>query len=194
VGIVGTALDGLKTIEMVKSLKPDLVILDVSMPNLDGLQTACRIKKIDKEIRILIYSMTATKEHVVSLFKTGAAGYVLKEEPLSELFQALKAVSGGAAFYSRAVQEILQDHIAQLEEDREKGGQEIRTGIAALSKREKEVFVLLADGLPVKEIARRLFISTKTVESHKYNIMDKLNVANLAGLTKIAVQKNLIKV
>jgi len=190
--IVGTAADGLKTIEMVKSLKPDLLILDVSMPKLDGIEAAYEIKKTNPKIRILVYSMTATREHVVSLFKAGVSGYVLKEEPLSELLLALKTLTEGAAFYSSAVREILRDHIEQLELGT-KGVQDVRNGIAKLSAREKEVFVLLADGLPIKEIAQRLYISTKTVESHKYNIMEKLNVPNLAGLTKLALRKELIK-
>lgn len=190
--VVGSAADGLEAVELVKSLKPDLLLLDISMPNLDGIEAAYEIKKIDQNIKILIYSMTATREYVISLFKAGVYGYVLKEEPLSELMLAIKSATQGATFYSKAVREILRDHIRELELGKGNNVQEVQNGIAKLSPREKEVFVLLADGLPVREIAERLYISSKTVESHKYNIMEKLDVPNLAGLTKIALKKNLI--
>jgi len=190
--VVGSAKDGVETLAKVKSLQPDMVILDISMPNLDGLETACEIRKIDPKIQVLIYSMTATREHVTALFKTGVSGYVLKEEPLSELHRALQTLKDGATFFSRSVQEVLRDHIRELELDKTKDAREVADEIARLSAREKEVFVLLADGVPVKTIADRLFISPKTVESHKYNILEKLNVPNLAGLTKIAIKKGLI--
>jgi DNA-binding NarL/FixJ family response regulator len=122
------------------------------------------------------------------------SGYVLKDEPLSELRLALKALRGGAAFYSRAVQEIVQDHMKELELGKGKNIAEVQNGIAKLSLREKEVFTLLADGLTPKEISDRLCISSKTVESHKYNIMDKLELKSVAQLTKIAVKKGLVEV
>jgi len=193
--VVGSALDGRQAISMVKSLKPDIVILDVSMPDLDGIQASQEIKACDEGIRILVYSMSSSKQHITALFGQGVSGYVLKEEPLSELLLALKSIREGATFYSKAVQEVLQDHMKELElGEKGKSVAEVQDGIAKLSAREKEVFVILADGLSVKEAAHRLSISPKTVESHKYNIMDKLNVNSLAGFTKIAAKKGLIDI
>jgi DNA-binding NarL/FixJ family response regulator len=193
--VVGSALDGGEAVSMIESLKPDIVILDISMPNVDGMETAREIKKIDQNIQILIYSMSSSKEHITAFFREGVSGYVLKGEPLSEVRLALKALREGAAFYSESVRESLQDHIKALES----GGKgenvaDTRNGTAGLSVREKEVFVLLADGMTIKDVARRLHISPKTVETHKYNIMDKLHVKSLAEFTKIAVKKGLIEI
>jgi RNA polymerase sigma factor (sigma-70 family) len=192
--IVGSAGDGRRALSMVKSLNPDIVILDISMPHKDGVELAHEINNLNKNIGILIYSMSISKAHITALFKEGVSGYVLKHEPLSELILALKVIREGATFYSKSVQEILQDHVKELELGKGKDVAEVQDGIAKLSVREKEVFVLLADGLTPKEISKRLGISHKTVETHKYNIMDKLNISTIAQFTKIAIHKDLIKI
>ena len=192
--VAGSAMDGREAISMVKSLKPDIVILDISMPDIDGMEAAHEIKAYDESISILVYTMSLSKEHITVLFKEGVSGYVLKDEPLSELRLALNVLKAGATFYSKSVQEILQTHVKELELEEGNNVAEIRNGIAKLSVREKEVFVLLADGLTIKEIAHRLCISPKTVESHKYNIMDKLDLKSIASFTKIAFKKGLIDV
>jgi RNA polymerase sigma factor (sigma-70 family) len=192
--IVGSAIDGRRALSMVKSLNPDIVILDISMPHKDGVELAHEINNLDKNIGILIYSMSISKAHITALFKEGVSGYVLKHEPLSELILALKVLREGATFYSKSVQEILQDHLKEIELGKGKDVTEVQDGIAKLSVREKEVFVLLADGLTPKEISKRLGISHKTVETHKYNIMDKLNISSIAQFTKIAIHKDLIKI
>jgi RNA polymerase sigma factor (sigma-70 family) len=192
--IVGAALNGRDALSMVESLKPDIVILDISMPGLDGIEAAHEIKAHNDEVDMLVYSMSASKEHITALFREGVSGYVLKHEPLSELRMALKAVREGATFYSETVREILQDRFKELELGREKDVADVEDSIAKLSVREKEVFVLLADGLTVKEVADRLCISPKTVESHKYNIMDKLDFKSIAEFTKAAAKKGLIDI
>jgi DNA-binding NarL/FixJ family response regulator len=193
--VVGSAPDGQQAISMIKSLRPDVVILDVSMPNMDGVEAAHEIKTLDQEVKILVYTMSASKEHITALFKEGVSGYILKEEPTSELILGLQVLRKGATFYSKAVQEVLRDHVKALELGVDgKHPADTEDGIVELSAREKEVFVLLADGFTVKSIADRLCISPKTVESHKYNIMDKLNVKTLAELTKIAAKKHLIEI
>ena len=191
--VVGSAADGRQAISMLASLKPDIIILDISMPDLDGIEAAYEIKSFDQRVRILIYTMSVSKAHATALFKAGVGGYVLKSEPITELLLALRALKAGATFYSRSVQQILQDHIKELELGQAKDVAAVQDGIAKLSVREKEVFVLLADGVTIKEAAHRLSISPKTVESHKYNIMDKLKLNSIADFTKIALKKNLIK-
>ncbi len=189
--VVGSAKDGCQALSLINSLNPDIVILDIAMPGMDGIETAREIKKIHKKVRILIYSMSSSRDHITTLFREGVSGYVLKHEPMEELYLGLKTLSRGAAFYSKAVQQTLQKHILDLETEQEKG-MEDRNRIATLSNREKEIFILLADGLTVKDIAKQLCISHKTVETHKYNIMDKLGLKSLAQFTKIAAKNNLI--
>jgi len=191
--IAGSIEDSRQALPKLESLKPDIVILDISMPHLDGIELAHEIKRMDKTINILVYSMSFSKEHVTALFREGVSGYVLKHEPLSELTMALKVIKEGATFYSKSVQEILKEHIKELDLGKGRNVADVQNGIAKLSVREKEVFVLLADGLTPKEISKRLGISSKTVETHKYNIMEKLDVNSLAQFTKIAIKKNLIK-
>jgi len=187
--VVGHATDGAKAVELVKSLDPDIVILDISMPNMGGVKATEEIKKISDKTSVVIFSMHGEREYVVSLLKAGISAYVLKESPVSELITALKAVSLGGTYLCATAQEVVLNHIQGLEEERAKGDP-----IEKLSVREQEVFRLLADGQSVKQIADSLCISTKTVESHKYNILAKLNVQTMAELTKIAFRKGLIKI
>lgn len=191
---VGSATEGEVAVTSIETLQPEIVILDISMPDMDGIEVAEKILSGNKDTKILIYSMSASREHIITLFKIGVAGYVLKHEPLAEVRLALKTLKEGATFYSSEVRAMIQDHIKELELGGAKHVEEVKDGIAALSNREKEVFVLLADGLTVKEIAERLYISPKTVESHKYNILDKLDEDSVANLTKIALKKGLIEI
>lgn len=193
VEIAGTATDGHKALSMVKSIKPDIVIMDISMPNLDGVETTNEIKKWNKKIAVIVFTMYRDREYIVSLFRMGVSGYVFKDESLEDLILALRAVKEGGTFYSSTAQQVLRDHMEELELGDAVKAREIQDGLIRLSLREKEVFPLLADGLSIKEIADRLYISPKTVETHKYNIMEKLEVNSMADLTKIAIKKNLIK-
>jgi DNA-binding NarL/FixJ family response regulator len=191
--VAGTASDGVQAIKSVKSLKPDIVVMDISMPNLNGVEATYNIKKFNKNIRIVIFSMFSDREYVLSLFRAGIAGYVLKDESVSDLVLALKSVSAGGTYFSKVIQEAVMEHMDELELGDRETAREVQDGLIRLSIREKEVFPLLADGLSAKDISKRLGISPKTVESHKYNIMEKLNVTSVADLTKIALKKNLIK-
>jgi len=132
--------------------------------------------------------MYSNREYVIDLFKAGISAYVLKEDPMSDLIIAVKAVKAGGTYFSTKAPTILLDHIKELEEGKIK-----RDGYENLSFREREVFLLLAEGKAIKEIAEKLYISRKTVESHKYNIMEKLHVNTITDLTKIAIRKNLIQ-
>ena len=187
--VVGEAGDGLEAVECVKTLKPDIVIMDISMPNLNGMEATRQINQLSTETPIVIYTMYSDKELVIDLFKAGVSAYVLKDDPLSDLILALKAVKGGGTYFSTMAPTILLRHMEELEEKTTE-----EDSFDALSQREKEVFLLLAEGKSIKGIAGDLFISPKTVESHKYNIMEKLQAISVVDLTKIAIRKKLIKV
>ena len=187
--VVGEAVDGIQATDFAKTLAPDIVIMDISMPNLGSIDATKKIKKFNPEIRIVIYTMYSDKEFVIDLFKAGISAYVLKDDPLSDLILALKAVKGDGTYFSTMAPTVLLRHIEEME-DQTAGKNSFNT----LSQREQEVFLLLAEGKNMREIADELFISPKTVESHKYNIMEKLQAASVVDLTKIAIRKNLIKI
>jgi DNA-binding NarL/FixJ family response regulator len=191
--VIDTASEGVETVEKVESLKPDILILDVSMPNMDGVEAAYQIRKKNEKIGILVFTMHADKEYVLSLYRAGISGYLFKDDPMSDLVLALQAVAAGGTYFSELANQIIHGYVEDLELGEGKKGEEMKNGIAKLSLREKELFPLLADGKPIKEIAKTLGISPKTVETHKYNIMEKLGVNSVAELTKIALKTDLIK-
>ncbi len=186
--VVGEAIDGIQAVENTKSLRPEIVIMDISMPNLNGIEATRQIKEFNPGIQIVIYTMYSDKEFVIDLFKAGITAYVLKDDPLSELILALKAVKGGGTYFSTMAPTVLLRHIEEMEEITES-----KNSFDSLSRREREVFQLLAEGKSIKEIADKLFISRKTVESHKYNVMEKLKVSSVVDLTMVAIRKKLIK-
>jgi DNA-binding NarL/FixJ family response regulator len=187
--VAGTATDGVQALEQVRALRPNIVIMDISMPGMNGVEATKEIKEHFPETRIVIYTMFSDKEYVLELFKAGMDGYILKQDPLSDLLLALDAVRAGGSYFSTKAPKVLSEHLrgeGSVKEDEEENE------LKALSQREKQIFELLADGKSIKEIARTLFISPKTVESHKYNIMAKLELDSLTELTKLAIRKNLI--
>lgn len=186
--IVGDAVHGRQAIKRIESLQPDIIIMDISMPNLNGLDATLQIKKRHPNIKIIVYTMHSESEYVIGLFKAGVSGYVLKGSPLSELVLALKAVHQKGTYFSASTQMILQQYIKGLETGLKKDAFE------SLSLREREVLQLLAEGHSIKEIAVQLCVSPKTVETHKYNMMAKLDTNRLAGLIKIAIRKKLITI
>jgi DNA-binding NarL/FixJ family response regulator len=186
--VVGEATDGAAAVELVMRLKPDIVITDVAMPDMNGMDFTVEVKRIDPKIHVVVFSMYSDKEYIIDFLKAGVDSYVLKEEPLGELIFALNAAARGGLYLGRKVHRVLMDHLSGLAEEEEEAG-----SLQSLSLREREIFILLAEGFPVKRISERLNISPKTVESHKYNIMEKLDVGSVVELTKLAIRNNLIR-
>lgn len=185
--LVGEAMDGQRAVELAASLTPDIVIMDISMPGLGGLEATLQLKRSLPDIQIVVFTIYSDRQHVIALFKAGVSAYVLKQDPLSDLILALKAVKSGGTYFSKCAPKLILGHVQELEATHKP-----KDDLEKLSPREVEVFILLADGMSVKNIAVKLYISPKTVESHKYNILQKLNLSTPTDLTKIAIRKNLI--
>ncbi len=186
--VVGEALDGHQAVKKAGNLKPDIIIMDISMPRLDGIGATRKLRRMLPDTPIIIYTMHSDKAYVVSLFREGISVFVLKEDPLSELIMALKAVKGRGTYFSTKAPTILLRHMETL--GQHAGENEIDQ---ILSRREMEVFLLLAEGKSSKDIAKTLFISPKTAESHRYHIMQKLEADSVVDLARLAIRKGLIK-
>ena len=187
--IIGEAGNGRDAVRLVKELKPEIVIMDIAMPDLNGLDATLQIRKFDQSVKIIILSMHSHKEYVLDLIKAGVSAFILKEDPVADFLLAVRAVRGGATYFSTMVQKVLLDHIRELEDG---VGTIPDDSFRELSLREREVLQLLAEGNTIKDIAFKLGLSTKTVETHKYNILQKLNVRTTADLTRIAIKRKLI--
>jgi two-component system response regulator NreC len=184
--VVGEAGDGDAALAEVERLRPDVVLMDIAMPRLDGFEATRRITQVHKTVRVLILTMYVEEQLVARCLEAGASGYVLKDVPVSQLAEAVQAVARGERYLSPAAVEKVIDGRGP--------GARMRTRYDLLTAREREVLKLLADGLSVKEVAARLGRSAKTAEVHKYNLMRKLGVHDRAGLVKYAIAHRLVPV
>jgi DNA-binding NarL/FixJ family response regulator len=182
--IVGEAGDGLKLLALLRKVETDMVILDVSMPQLRGIEATREIKKVSPDIRVLILSMHRDKGYVQSAMEAGAEGYLLKADADTELFAAIERIREHGHYLSPLLCEQLAYGMFQTGPR----GQELSDD-EPLSNREREVLKLVAEGFLNREIADLLFISVRTVENHRANTMRKLNAKNTADLTKYAIAK-----
>jgi DNA-binding NarL/FixJ family response regulator len=185
--VVGEAEDGLDAISIVRESKPDLVLLDLSMPRLDGLSAMRDIKKVSPETRILALTVHADEDYVLEAFNEGADGYCLKDAGRAELLMAIESIFSGKPYFSPGIADkVLEGYL--------EGRQKIKSTSAwdTLTRREREVLKLIGEGYKNKEIADLLFISVKTVEKHRSNIMKKLDLHNAATLTAYAIEKGLV--
>ncbi len=186
VEVVGEANDGFELIEILKTTSPQLVILDISMPNLRGLEATREIKIIDPEVKVLILTMHKDREYLYHAFAAGAEGYLLKEDADSELISAIDTLKKGGTYISPLLAPQMADLF--MEKSRPAGEQAASAG-QHLTTREREIIKLIAEGKSSKEVGELLFISSRTVQHHRANIMRKLNVKKTADLVKYAIQK-----
>ena len=185
--IVGEAADGEEAIRQANNCPPDIVLLDINMPGMNGLEAARFLNKVVPKSKILILTMHDNKEYVKRMVASGVQGYVLKDSSPAELIAAITAVQRGETYFSRKIsQTVLNDYVKTVRTKTKKGGVE-------LSQRESEVLVLIAEGLSNKEIASRLFVSVRTVETHRERIIRKLDIHTVAGLTRYALTKGISK-
>lgn len=182
--VVGMAHNGRMAMEMARELAPDLIVMDVNMPGLDGVDAMRQITATDSKVKIVALSMHAKKGFIVEMLKAGASGYVLKESAFSELIAAINTVLSGEVFLSSKITRIVIDDYVQ---DRTGGGLQS----APLTERENEVLKLIGDGKSSKEIALLLELSVKTVDACRRRIMAKLNIDSVADLVKYAIREGL---
>ena len=182
--IVGEASDGAVAIQKVKELAPDVVLMDIDMPQKDGLEVTHVLRKQSPNVKVLILSMQSNRDTVLRIIKAGARGYVLKDAPTDELVRAIESVNAGEAFFSPSVAQIaLNQYLTDADDTKP---------LAKLSERESEVVALIAEGKSNKEIAMHLGIGVRTIETHRERIMRKLDIHSVAGLTRFAIANGLI--
>jgi DNA-binding NarL/FixJ family response regulator len=183
--VVGGVEDGRQAIDSVRRLSPDLVIMDISMPNLNGIDATRKIAEEIGNVKIIALSIHSSKRFVAEMLKAGASGYILKDCLFDELIEAIKTVLGGGIYLSPKITGIvIDDYVQRLSKQSQPNG-------PILSEREREVLQLLAEGKSTKQIALSLHVSAKTIESNRRNIMDKLRINSVAELTKYAIREGL---
>jgi two-component system response regulator NreC len=183
--IVAEVGDGISAIEQARKLRPDVAIIDISMPRLGGIEVVRRLTSDLPSTRVLVLTMHEEEEYVVHAVRAGAAGYLVKHAPTSELLIAVRALAAGGVYFGPYAARILADHVQQPQKMTD-------DPYGELSAREREVMHLVVDGLTTKEIARRLEISVKTAENHRGRILEKLAVRNSAELVRYAMRKRLV--
>ena len=184
--VVGEAVDGQEGVEKVKTLHPDVVLMDISMPHLNGFEATRQIVHDHKNVKVLILTMYDEEDLIIRCLEAGASGYVLKDAPAEQLLYAIREAKKGGKYLSpNVVNKVVDQYLRTSSRPQD--------AYDMLSPRERETLKLLAEGLSVKEIAYRLKLSVKTVEVHKYNLMKKIDVHDRTELVKYALQKKLIR-
>ena len=187
--VVGEASDGLELINLLqRGLQTDMVILDISMPNLRGIEATHEIKCINPNTRVLVLTMHKSKEYLYHSISAGAQGYLLKEDSEVELFSAIDAIRKGEIFVSKLLTQEITEDLSHIY----KGNGHLPSD--PLTPREREVFKLIAEGKSNKDIADLLFISIRTVENHRANIMNKLKIKKTVDLIRYAIQKGYVRI
>ncbi len=184
--VIAQAEDGKDAIEKAKHFKPDVILIDIAMPNMTGIEATKELKKLMPEIKVIGVSMHSDKQYVKGILEAGADGYLLKNCTYRQLTEAIKSVYTGKKYLSEDITELVINGFldpSKADED----------GYSQLSEREKEIFLLFADGKSTREIGEKLFISVKTVGTHKQHILEKLELKNNSDMVKYAIKKGLIQ-
>jgi two-component system, NarL family, nitrate/nitrite response regulator NarL len=182
--VVGEAADGAEALKKARALKPDIVLLDISMPHMDGMQVAELLRKEADGAKILALSMHCNRDYIQRVIKAGARGYVLKDATPEELTKAIEAVSAGETFFSPSAAHLALNELLHPSDK--------PSNLGRLSQRERQVLILIAGGGSNKEIAHHLDIGVRTIETHRERIMRKLGIRSVAGLTKFAIAHGLV--
>jgi DNA-binding NarL/FixJ family response regulator len=185
VEVVGEAADGREALALVDERTPDIVFMDIAMEGMNGLEATRRIVKSFPRVRVIMLSIHSNEEYVSQALRAGASGYMLKDAAPAELEIAINAVGGGATYLSPAVsRRVVDDYLRRMGED--------ATPAEMLTPRQREVLQLIAEGCSTKDIARRLDLGIKTVETHRMQLMDRLGIHDIAGLVRYAIRSGLV--
>jgi len=182
--IVGEAANGLDALQKARLLLPDVVLMDITMPQMNGLEATTMLRKQAPLAKILILTMHNSKEYIAQMIRAGARGYLLKDGSPAELVRAIKAVHAGEVFFAPSVSRVIVDQLVD-------GGGRVAEPVQNLTDREREVLSLIAEGLLNKQIADKLGIGVRTIETHRERIMRKLDIHTVAGLTKYAIAQGM---
>jgi two-component system nitrate/nitrite response regulator NarL len=186
--VIGEAVNGKEAIERTKTILPDIILMDISMPVMNGLDATRYIMKNFPTVDVVILTMHDDKEYIRQIFHCGAKGYILKNAPQADILLAIEAVYRGNSFFSPEATKVIHELLKEKQEN------ELNETSTELSDIEKEVVRLIVQELSNKEIADKLFLSLRTVEKYRLKIMEKLNIHNAIGLTKFAIKNGLIKI
>ena len=186
VQVVAQAADGIEAIELAMQTRPDVVVADLSMPRLNGLEVVRRLREALPQTRVLVLTMHGEDEYVLQAVRAGASGYLVKDSAASELLSALRSLHAGRGHFGPQAAQALAEQLHRPERP-------LDDPYGRLTEREREVFHLIAEGMTTKDIAQRLGISAKTAENHRGRVLDKLGVRNTAELVRYALRKGLIE-
>jgi two-component system response regulator NreC len=186
--VVGDGKNGQEALHKARLLQPDIILLDISMPGMTGLETIIRLRKSAPQLWILVVTMHCSKEYISQIIAAGVRGYILKDSSPSELVQAIKLIAEGQVYFSPRVSKVMLDELV-------KGRQNSLAPdeLSTLTDRERDVLIQIADGFSNKQIASRLDVGVRTIETHREHIMRKLDIHSIAGLTRYAIAKGLVK-
>lgn len=188
IDVVGEAEDGRQALQMVESAKPDVVVMDISMPGMGGIEATQKVKERHPKVAVLALTMHEDESYVFQLLRAGASGYVLKRAAAQDLVQAVRAAAKGEAFlYPSVARKVVEDYLRRVEAG------EGRERYDGLTEREKEILTLIAQGTSNQQIAEKLFISIKTVQTHRAHILEKLGLHDRTELVRYAIRKGLIE-
>jgi len=185
VQVVAEAGDGRAALSLIEMHRPDVAMVDIAMPKLNGLEVAARVTEDFPYVRVVILSMHASEEYVLRALRAGAAGYVLKDADTAELEFAVAAVTRGETYLSPAVSKYVTEYVRRV-------GEEQSSSLERLTPRQREVLQLIAEGHTTQGIAQTLGVSAKTVETHRANLMERLGIHDVAGLVRYAVRVGLV--
>jgi two-component system, NarL family, response regulator NreC len=185
--VVGEAADGREAVRLAQTLKPNVVIMDVAMPLLNGIEAASQISRADSGIGVIILSMYADESYILKALDAGARGYLLKESADEDLERAVRSAAAGRPFFSSAITKALLEDYVRLMKERS-----VQDSYELLTEREREILQLLAEGKSNKEVATLLSVSPYTVETHRTNLMQKLGLHNTAEIVLYAVRKGIV--
>ena len=186
--LIGEAVDGEEALKMLRELKPDVAIIDINMPNMNGLELIARLREEQPMVKSMVFSIHDEEEYMLKSIKFGASGYMLKDAEREEFLEGIRTIAGGGKFFGKHTEKLLlESYISKLETPEPKVDPS-----ALLTKREKEILSLVALGFKSKAIGEKLFISARTVDNHRGNIMQKLEIHSTAELVSFAIKNDII--